>query len=61
MSKNNKKLNHSFTCYHTKGVNKVISFGKTTYNVESIFRTSGPTISECIELQIKNRLENNKL
>lgn len=61
MSKNNTKSNHSFICHHTKGVKKEISIGKTSYIVETLFRTSGPTISECIELQIKNRLENNKL
>ena len=61
MSKNkNADSNHSFMCHQTRGVNKMITCGKTTYIVESIFPKAGPTIADCIETQVKIRLEINK-
>lgn len=52
MSKINADLNHSSMCRRT--YKKKIH--NTTYIVESLTKTSGPTISECIKAQV--RLEN---
>lgn len=52
MPKINADSNHSFM--HRRTYKKKIN--NTTYIVESLTKTSGPTISECIKAQVK--LEN---
>lgn len=38
----------------------MFTYGKTTYIVESIFPIAGPSIADCIETQVRIRLEKNK-
>ena len=61
MSKNkNTDSNRSFMCHQTRGFKKIITLGKTTYVVKAIFPITGPTIADCIETQVKIRLEKSK-
>lgn len=57
MSKNkNAELNHSFMCHQTKGIRKTVTKKNATYIVESIFRNTGPTITDCVAEQIKRKI-----
>lgn len=52
MSKINADLNHPSMC--RRAYKKKI--GKTTYIVESLCKTSGLTIAECIEAEVKMKI-----